>query len=493
MTTGSAKNDTGSFLNGLPGVSTLDHTPNTPVVAPTNDTANSNSNAKCILIADDDPVVRSALSKHLRNAGYGVIEATDGVEALRLINDDVLVALFDLQMPGANGFQCLEHVRRDYPETQVIVVTGSDDVNDAVTAMKQGACEYITKPFDPEQLLVQVQQAVKHAELVRDNRGLRELVEPALSQVNRKLDSEAARELEKQIDRLAALESTVLLTGESGTGKTTIARQIHERGARAKQPFVAVNCASLPRDLIEAELFGHCRGAFTGAVSDRPGRVEVADGGTLFLDEIGDLPLDLQPKLLTFLQDRTVQRIGSNTTRTVDVRLIVATHQDLAKMCEENRFREDLFYRLNVLPVTVPPIRQRQEDIPALIDHILARLASRQGGQKPRITHDAVFALRQHAWPGNIRELENVLERAAAFCHDNTITQEDIKLPKSVHASGEVQVKALAGRTLADVERQAIIETLEYCRGNKARTARTLGISEKSIYNKMKRLEITYR
>jgi len=267
---------------------------------------------------------------------------------------------------------------------------------------------------------------------------------------------------------------------------------IHQSGPRSSGPFVTVNCASLPRDLVEAELFGHAKGAFTGAVNDRPGRAEIADGGTLFLDEIGDLPLELQPKLLTFLQDRTFQRIGSNKVYAVDVRLIVATHQDLAFMCREKRFREDLYFRLNVLSLHVPPLRERVGDIPDLAQEILKRIGQRRGQPPLVFDHATVAVLQQQPWRGNVRELENVLERASAFCETDTIQAEDLvfesaSLPASETQAVSVPPISLAGKTLAEVEKQAIVDTVRACGGNKAKAARQLGISEKGMYNKMKR------
>jgi DNA-binding NtrC family response regulator len=293
-----------------------------------------------------------------------------------------------------------------------------------------------------------------------------------------------------KIEKLAQLDSTVLLTGESGTGKTTIARMIHERGPRAGQPFVSVNCASLPRDLIEAELFGHVKGAFTGAADDRPGRAEIADGGTLFLDEIGDLPLDLQPKLLTFLQDKTLQRIGSNKVAKVDVRVIAATHQDLMGLCEQRRFRPDLYYRLNVLHLEVAALRDRRGDIPAVAQAVLDRISSRRGTGEIELEDQACRILQQHDWPGNVRELENILERASAFCENNRILARDLDLTPTALV-GEVastgDTSPFAGLTLKEIEKRALVETLKAEGGNKAMAARQLGISEKSIYNKLKR------
>jgi len=446
-----------------------------------------------VLIADDEPLARRSLQRCLQKAGYELILASDGRQAIEGMRDDVLVALLDLNMPLASGMECLEFYREHFPLTQTVIVSGQGEIKDAVAALKAGACDYVTKPFDADELLACVAQAVRSARLAREHRGLKQIVAHPLPANAYLAKSDVGRKLLSQISRIAPLDSTVLITGESGTGKSTMARMIHHQGPRASGPFVTVNCASLPRDLIEAELFGHAKGAFTGAVNDRPGRAEIADGGTLFLDEIGDLPLELQPKLLTYLQDRTLQRIGSNEERKVDVRVITATHQDLAAMCQEGRFRQDLFYRLNVLTLHAAALRERATDIRGLAQEILQRIARRRGGQPLQCSDDAVAMLCSHDWPGNIRELENVLERATAFAEGPFIRPEhlaihDVKSVASAPAkTGPTQTTSLAGKTLAEIEMQAIKDTLTACGGNKALSARQLGISEKSIYNKMRR------
>ena len=453
--------------------------------------ASLSANAVRVLVTDDEQLARRSLQRCLDAAGYHVVLARDGREALDLMEEGILVVLMDLQMPRVTGLECLLEIRRDYPDTQVIVVSGEGEIQDAVAAMKAGAFEYVTKPFDRDELLVQVARAVKHARLSHDNRGLREAVGQSLPAVEFSANATAAKALLSRISKVAQIDANVLITGESGTGKSTIARMLHQRGARSSGPFVAVNCASLPRDLIESELFGHAKGAFTGATNDRPGRAEIADGGTLFLDEIGDLPLELQPKLLTFLQDRTVQRVGCNKVRDVDVRVIAATHQALADMCSEKRFREDLYYRLNVLSLHVPPLRERMEDVEQLASHVLRRIAQRRQCIEYEIERDALELLRQYDWPGNIRELENTLERASAFCEEYRIARSDIEFAGLGRAAGTDGERAgsrtLAGKTLAEIEMQAIEDTLAACGGNKALSARQLGISEKSIYNKMRR------
>ena len=441
-----------------------------------------------VLVADDEPLARFSMERCLAAAGYDVVVAENGQQAMDLMSDDIAIAMLDLQMPQASGLECLRFAKERFPDMQVMMISGADDLRAAVEAMKEGAVEYITKPFNPEELLAHSAQALRNGSLVKENRSLRAAVGQAPQASEWTAESDGAKRVYQQARKVARLDSTVLITGQSGTGKTTIARMIHNSGERAAAPFVAVNCASLPRDLIESELFGHKKGAFTGATEDRPGRAEIADGGTLFLDEIGDLPLELQPKLLTFLQDRTLQRVGSNDVRTVDVRVIAATHQDLATMCQQNRFRQDLYYRLNVLNICMPSLSERRADIPNLANAVLQRISGRLG-EPICIDAGAVAQLVDHSWPGNIRELENVIERAAAFCEDNTIRKSDIQIDSNgPDAMVPAESMSLADMTLVEIETKAIVDTLEACGGNKARTARSLGISEKSIYNKMKRL-----
>jgi DNA-binding NtrC family response regulator len=445
----------------------------------------------CVLVADDDASIRRLLASCLEAAGYRTIVAADGSQALAALSDDVTVAIFDLLMPGATGQECLEQARLRFPDMAVMVVSGHGDIEDAVEAMRCGAFTYLSKPIDRDELLAHVAQAVRTARLARDNRDLRQAVSDVQPPVDFIAGSGSARLLLDQIRRIAQLDASVLLTGASGTGKTILARLIHQAGPRAVGAFVTVNCAAMPRDLIEAELFGHIRGAFTGAVGDRPGRAELADGGTLFLDEVGDLPLEVQPKLLTFLQDRTVQRIGSNKTHCADVRVIAATNHDLATMCREKRFREDLFFRLNVLSLRVPTLAERMADMPALVRELLLRISRRRRCVPFEITADALAAIERHNWPGNVRELENVLERATAFCDRGTIAAADLSIDDVTPAeAGGGGVASLAGLTLAQVEGRAILDTLRATGGNKAKAARQLAISEKSIYNKIKRLKL---
>lgn len=441
-----------------------------------------------ILVVDDDPGIRRLVRHSLEKGGYQVVEAEDGEKAKQAIHDDIPVVVLDIQMPHVSGLDCLRYIRTNHQDTHVIMLSAIDQVDVVVEAMKLGAFWYLTKQSLSDELVPLVGKAVRHSQLARENRQLRLAVGSARLPVKYVGASSSAKVLLERVEKISQLDSTVLITGESGTGKSLLARMIHEMGPRADKPFVIVSCAALPRDLLEAELFGYERGAFTGAVSGRPGRIEIADGGTLFLDEIGDMALELQPKLLVFLQDRIVQRIGSNKIQNVDVRIISATHQDLQKMCEERKFREDLFFRINVLSLDAPPLRDRLDDVIEIAESHLDYISLRRSCPPFNLTPDALDVIKAYHWPGNVRELENVLERATAFCKDNTITAEDLSLGDS-RPMEEAGVEAsLAGRTLQDLEGQAIIDTLRQCKGNKAAAARMLGISEKSIYNKIDRL-----
>ena len=457
----------------------------------------SNTAVRRVLLADDDRDLRHVIQVHLEEAGFDVVTASDGGAALDLLREDLAAVILDLKMPRASGLDILREIRARLPDCPVIMISGQGGISDAVESMREGAHQFLAKPFRPEELVTVVRQVVRSAALESEADSLRQAVRTPMRTPAIVAHSPAMSSLKRQAERVAALDATALITGDSGTGKSTLARLIHQLGPRSSGPFISVSCASLPRDLIEAELFGHERGAFTGAVAARPGRVEMAEGGTLFLDEIGDMPIDLQPKLLTFLQEREVQRIGGKRPRRVDVRVIAATHLDLEQMVREKRFREDLYFRLNVLRLDVPTLAERREDLPELIATILRRIGRERGGYDFTLTAAAEQRLVQHEWRGNLRELENVLERTTAFCHGTLIDEEMLTIDVSRSGSADNGVRGdrprLAGYTMEQIERWALTDTLESVGGNKAAAARALGVCEKTIYNKLKRVRLQER
>jgi len=452
--------------------------------------------APIVLVAHGEAITRRMLRQMLESGGYRVLEAEGGREAVTRISEKVSVAIVDLFLPDMSGLKCLAHIRNHFCDTQVIVISGDGKSRDGVAAMTHGAFAYLTKPWDPNELVIRVRQAVRAFMLARENRALKQAVTCPLTSRELLGSSPQMHTVRAQIEKLAQLDSTVLITGAGGTGKMIAAQSIHRKGPRATEPFVSVNCGASPRELIEAELFGHAQSSFAGATNDRPGRAEIADGGTLLLDEVGDLPIELQPRLLSFLRERTVQRVGSNDVSAVNVRVIGTTRRDLAEMCRQGRFREDLYFRINVLPLHIPALREHFTDIPELANEILHQIARRRGCPKPTLSDAAMRALQQYSWPGNTREMENALERASASCRGATIERKDLILERihsdAAPADGSENL-GLAGMTLAEIERRAVIETLRACGGNRVRTARQLGVSEKTIYNKIKQYKLTGR
>ncbi len=397
------------------------------------------------------------------------------------------MVLLDLNMPVLGGFGALERLAVEHPGLPAVVLTSVDEASDAVKAMKLGALDYLTKPFDPDELLAVLRNARRLRSAELENEQLREAIGGAGPDIEVVAESEVMREVVAQATKVAALDSTVLLTGESGVGKGMLARLIHIHSERVDKPFVTVSCPALPRELLESELFGHEKGAFTGAVRRRRGKIEAAKGGTLFLDEIGDLPIDLQPKLLNVLQDRKFHRLGGEETLEADVRVVAATNLDLDQRMKEGQFREDLYYRLSVIPLEVPPLRERLEELRGLSASMLDRIAKAGGRRGVKISKESMAAMQAYDWPGNVRQLENVLERSAAFCDNGVIELKD--LPAQVRGSkpsGRVPA-GIGGIPLSDLEREALIQTLKLCNGNKAETARRLEVTEKSVYNKLKR------
>ncbi|MCB0334693.1 MAG: sigma-54-dependent Fis family transcriptional regulator [Bdellovibrionales bacterium] len=371
------------------------------------------------------------------------------------------------------------------PEVQILVLIPAQQVSSS--HHENANVWYLISPFEEESFFTLVTKACIMYELKREKRELQIASTDIVFSQKYVAESDVMKSVEKSIKKIARLDSSLLLTGESGTGKTLLAHQVHEYSPRRNQAFVTMSCAAIPRELLEAELFGHTKGSFTGAHTDRAGSLELADGGTLFLDEIGELPLELQPKLLNVLQDRKFRRVGGNDERSVDVRVITATNRNLEEMCQQGLFREDLYYRINVLQINVPPLRDRTADIPDLCSMILKRIATQRGEEILTLSAPAEKLLIEHSWPGNVRELENALERASAFCEHGEITPRDLDF---IHDGFRKASSAysLVGMTLAEIEARAINETLAFTHGNKAEAAKMLGISLKSVYNKLEKL-----
>lgn len=440
-----------------------------------------------LIIADDDRTVRNLLALKASHYGFKPVTAENGTEALELIQDSVDVILLDLHMPEMDGFECLNHLTKSHPHIPVVILSGENDATAAIKAVKLGAHDYLTKPFDLDELFTALRNAKKLSRIQRENQSLKDSVsvDPASTGIIAHSDEMAG--ILQKARKVAQLDSSVLLTGESGTGKGVLARYIHSHSQRADMPFITVSCPALPRELLESELFGHEKGAFTGALKKRIGKIEAAKGGTLFLDEIGDLPIDLQPKLLNVLQDRVFQRVGGEQSIQCDIRIITATNIDFEEKIRTNGFREDLYYRISVIPLELPALRKRPQEILPLAEHFLERVSKQRGQKTINIDKAAAEKLRQYNWPGNVRQLENLMERASAFCENNTITPDDLVGSISQYQPSSESMTGLAGQTLAEIEKSAILQTLKLCDGNKAQTARRLGITEKSIYNKMKR------
>jgi DNA-binding NtrC family response regulator len=438
-----------------------------------------------ILIVDDESNARAALSEILHEEGYATETAADGFKALGKLDEFAPdVVLTDLKMPGLDGIAFMEKAKAAAPGTVFVVMTAFGTISSAVEAMKKGAENYLLKPLDPEALGAVVDRAMEKARLVQETRRLRDRLRERNAfrhVVSADPKMEAVLELVAQVGPSRA---SVLIAGESGTGKELIAEAIHLASPRAKAPFIRLHCAALSESLLESELFGHERGAFTGAVSRREGRFRQADGGTLFLDEVGEISASVQVKLLRFLQEKTFERVGGNETLKVDVRVIAATNRDLLAEIKRGTFREDLFYRLNVVTVELPPLRDRRGDIPALASFFLRRYAAENGKAIETLADDTLQTLLEYRWPGNVRELENVIERAVVLCEGPQIEKKH--LPPSVVPSDERDgMPPVPGSTIADLERYAILKTLEACGGSTSKAATVLGVSPRKIQYKL--------
>jgi two-component system response regulator HydG len=449
--------------------------------------------SRTVLVVDDDAAMRDMVVSLLEDEGIHAVGAGSADEALeRLADIDCDAVLSDIRMPGRSGIELLGEIRERRPDTPVILMTAFGSIDSAVEAVRAGAADYVTKPFKKDALLVTLEKAFERRALEEENRRLRRAVDRTSSFGDLIGASAAMREIFALIRKIADGRSSVLITGESGTGKEVVARTIHFSGARASRPFVPINCTAIPEGLLESELFGHVKGAFTGAHVTKRGLFEEANGGTLFLDEIGDMGLGLQGKLLRVLQDREVRPVGSNSSVKVDVRIIAATNQDLRAAIEAGRFRRDLFYRLNVIPIHIPPLRERTDDIPPLAMAYLERHAE---GRPLRLTPAAMERLKQCRWEGNARELENVIERAIALSDGPEIGPEDLPLPEGeapVHGDGKDAGRLLREAleqqlSLAELEDLYIDQVLERTGGNKVQAARILGINRRTLYRRGER------
>jgi two-component system, NtrC family, response regulator AtoC len=467
---------------------------------------------KQILVVDDEANLRRVLSAQLARDGYEVHAAGDGEAGLSILREHHIdLVITDLRMPKIDGMELLRQALRLDPELPVVILTAHGTVDNAVEALKTGAFDYITKPFDQAEVRMIVRKALRTRDLAGTEATPEEAPEGAGARFGIIGESDPILAVYAVLERVADTPTTVLITGESGTGKELVARALHENSSRKGKPFIKVNCAAIPKDLMESELFGYERGAFTGAVASKPGRFELASGGTLFLDEIAEIPVEMQVKLLRVLQESEFERVGGIKTIRVDVRLVAATNRDLKREIAQTNFREDLFYRLNVVPISLPALRERHSDIPLLASHFVAKFNARLKKNVVGIEPDALEQLAQHTWPGNIRELENVLERAILFCDTQRVRLVDLpgevrdglsetpRPPQSTPASEDKEgvgadgLKEQVKAAMTKLERDLIVRALEQTGGNVTHAARLLKISRKGLQLKMKELGLRER
>jgi DNA-binding NtrC family response regulator len=448
-----------------------------------------------ILIIDDKDSMRQMLSRTLESEGYEVETAKDGEGGLEKAKGkkyDLILA--DLKLPKMDGIEVLSSLKDLDPEVAVIMMTAYGTIESAVEAMKQGAFDFLAKPFDTDHLNVLIRRALENRRLVAENILLREELAHNLGYAEIIGKCEKMKEVSRLIQKVASSDTTVLLLGESGTGKELFARAIHNLSPRKKASYVAINCAAIPRELLENELFGSEKGAYTGAVARKMGKFEIAEGGTIFLDEVGDLDIALQAKLLRVLQDRTFERLGGTKTISVDVRLIAASNTDLKKAIEKNQFREDLYYRLSVFPITIPPLRERREDIPDLAEYFVKRYCAEMKKPKKNISKEALALLDKYHWPGNVRELENTIERAIILCEGKSILPEHLAIriptPNEIRLREGAGLKEVGQYAQAEAERALIVRILTQVRGNKRKAAQALKIDYTTLFEKIKRYGI---
>ncbi|MBN1293077.1 MAG: sigma-54-dependent Fis family transcriptional regulator [Candidatus Latescibacteria bacterium] len=449
-----------------------------------------------ILVVDDESLMREFITESLISQGYDVDDAEDGTRALELMGNETYdVILTDFKMPKVSGMDVLKRAREKMPDAKVVIMTAYGTVENAVEAMKLGAYDYITKPFSVDEIILLVKRALEYASLQIENRRLHSELEEVYGARSIIGSSPSMKKIFELIETVSQSRSTVLITGESGTGKELIARAIHYMSPRQKGPFIKLNCAALPSELMESELFGHEKGAFTGAVRKYHGRFERSDGGTLLLDEISEMSPHLQAKLLRVLQEREFEPVGSTETIKVDVRILATSNRDISQLIGKGEFREDLYYRLNVINIVLPPLRERKSDIPNLGEHFLRKYNTENGKAVEGISDEVLDVWREYNWPGNVRELENTVERAVVMCKDTTLHVADTQMSNvgdkqfagiSENKHSEQTVTEIAaGKTLADMERNLIMKTLESEGGNRTNTADRLGISVRTLRNKL--------
>ncbi len=448
-----------------------------------------------ILVVDDEKLQRESLAGFLKKTGYQTYTASNVDQAVSAVSEKRIDIIFtDFMMGGKSGFDLLQEVRQLNPEITVIIMTAFGTIQDAVAAMKAGAFDYLTKPIDLDEVEILIQRALELRHLTRENKELRQRLREKHKLSNIITSSSTMAETLSLAARAADSRASVLIQGESGTGKELIARAIHQTSPRAEKPMVTINCAAIPENLLESELFGHEKGSFTGAVQQKSGRVEEADGGTLFLDEAGDIPLSVQVKLLRFLQFGEFQRVGGNDLRKVDVRLISATNRDLPAMIKGNTFREDFYYRLNVINIPVPPLRRRKEDIPLLIDFFIQKYAGENQKAVTQLTSSALDVLMKYDFPGNVRELENIIERSVVLSREELITKADLPLTLSSAqngvTAGQIPIDFYNGtlnQRVASFERDLIERALKENNFNQSRAAEALGLSERNLRYKLQK------
>jgi two-component system NtrC family response regulator len=447
-------------------------------------------NPKRILVVDDDSSLRSVMKMQLEEAGYEVILAADGAEAHeRIRQSHPQLVISDLKMP-TSGLELMRRIAADDIQPTLIIVTAFGTVETAVEAMKLGAYDYVTKPLDFEELVLVVHRAMERQNLIEEVRNLRSVLDQRYGFESIIGRAKSLLRVLDQASRVAQRDTTVLIQGETGTGKELLARAIHHNSPRKNHPFITINCGSIPKELVESELFGYTRGSFTGALTTKPGKIELANGGTLFLDEVGELPLDAQVKLLRVLQEGEIAKIGATEVQKVDVRVVAATHRNLQAMIEDQTFREDLYYRLAVVPLLLPPLRERREDIPELVRHLFQKAKERHGMPDVELTPGVIQHLTRYRWPGNVRELENVLERMLVLSSSNLVTESD--LPEEIrrvppdNSAFWIELPE-EGVSLEAVERELILRALEQAKGNQTKAAKYLDISRRTLIYRMEK------